>query len=149
MKPQLTTCGSIAALLLAMQAPAVAEQQQERPLATDIETPDPLLIDTDPDKRNRQYGEKDIYISGEGDRQNQLVKPDPLEKALDEKKEGGAPSGDIKVMPRETTEEDKAIETPDRLLKTIRDGANGNTGNNDGGNHGDLVTPDPLLDSVN
>ncbi len=146
MKTLLAVCFSIA-VVAAGSGTAVLAQEERPPLAEEIETPDLLIRAVDPEKRNEQYGEEDIYISGEGAKQNQLVTPDPLQRTLDsEAVESASPREDIKLKHRNPTEEDKAIETPDRLLKTLKDSV---TGNDDESKKEDLVTPDPLMDNVN
>ncbi|VAW83324.1 hypothetical protein MNBD_GAMMA13-2010 [hydrothermal vent metagenome] len=147
MKTPLAICLSITVLATGSLAPVFA-QDERQPLADDIETSDQLIRSVDPSKRNRQYGEKDIYISGEGAKQNQLVTPDALEQSLDTQTQAADTADtrkDVKLKPREVTEEDKAIETPDRLLRTLRKNVTGG-GNK---NRNDLVTPDPLMDNVN
>ena len=136
----------IATALFFSMSQQVANAGDDYPLGDDIETPDTLLQAAEPDKKKVVYGEDNIVIFGDGDKQNDIIKPDPILSTVNTEKPSS--SKDIKLQLGNVTEEDKAIEHDDQLLKTtdkkksVKKGSGSEKQN-------ELEMPDPLLDSVN
>jgi hypothetical protein len=126
----------IAAILSISSVPVSASDKGT--LADDLEMPDPLLGTTDPDKKKKIYGEEKIVISGDGAKNNEIIKPDPLLKTVEDKTESTAK--DIELKSVLVTEDDQAIEPEDQLLKTTK---KKKSSKND-----ELEMPDPLLDNM-
>jgi len=120
---------------------------QDTNLADDIENPDSLEKIVSPEKKNAQYGESNIVISGDGDKHNEIVTPDPLESSVSKKHDDKAHAKSIKLQPREVTEDDKAIESPDPLLRTTQPKKKASRSSSQ--RNSDLETDDPLLDNMN
>lgn len=115
-------------------------------LRDEIETPDTLLQAAEPDKKKVVYGEDNIVISGDGAKQNDIIKPDPILSTVNTEKPSS--SKDIKLQLGNVTEEDKAIEHDDQLLKTT-DKKKSVKKSSKSDSQKELEMPDPLLDSVN
>ncbi len=115
-------------------------------LGDDIEKPDTLLEAANPDKKETVYGEDNIVISGDGAKQNDIIKPDPILNTV--KTKTTKPNKDIELKSESATEKDKSIEHDDQLLKTTikKDKVNKS---NQSDKQNDLEMPDPLLDNVN
>ncbi len=130
------------ALLLAVSSVS-AYANDELLLGDDQEMPDPLLQMSDPDKNKVHYGDENIVISGDGAKNNAIIKADPLLTTIENKKK--STEKDIKLKDVVVTEQDKAIEYDDLLLKT----ADGDSANKKQKKNDELEMPDPLLDSFN
>jgi len=146
MKTQKPLYFTIVLFFAMSQGSALASDAQE--LADDIEKPDTLLQATQPGLKKLSYGEEKIVISGEGDKNNDIVTPDPLEKTVRNKEKKSAVSKDFELKVGNITEEDKALEHADPLLGTTNKKAVKKLSNPSGKND-DLEMPDPLLDSIN
>jgi len=147
MKTQKPVYFAIALFFTMHHSSAMAKDEVNR--ADDIEMPDTLLQTTDPDKQKTCYGEEEIVISADGAMDNAVVKPDPLESSFNDKDKKAGALKDIELKSEDATEEDKAIEHPDPLLKTTKDKNTVKKNNNKPSQHDDLEMPDPLLDNIN
>ncbi len=131
----------------------LAEAGDGSRLADEIETPDALLQTTDEEKRRTRYGDEDIYISSEGDKENAIVKPDPLERMLDQPGARRRGDGDIRLKFEPEGElADKSIEHPDPILSapgSAKSGQKQKDRKRSRDRDDELETPDPLLDNMN
>ena len=118
---------SVIALLFALFALSV-NATQRAPLADDVETPDPLVIKVDQEADKKRYGEEKIFIQRGGEGSSAQETPDPLERGLEKKETGKAEQ----IYPSKPAEGEVDKKTPGQLEK----------------NMDSLITPDPLLDSV-
>ncbi|VAW55889.1 hypothetical protein MNBD_GAMMA07-983 [hydrothermal vent metagenome] len=112
-------------------------------LGDDLETPDTLLQTTTPDKHPSSAGDSNIVISSGGAARNEIDTPDPILSTVKSKQ--SSVSKDFKVESRKVTEDDKALESPDPLLKTAKAGYLSKKAEKQNA----LEMPDPLLDSMN
>ncbi|HEB67855.1 MAG TPA: hypothetical protein ENI93_07900 [Gammaproteobacteria bacterium] len=147
MKTRMTLYAALVLSGLGGQFAALGDSRPE--LADEIETPDALLRSTDEKERKEQYGDEDIYISSEGEKENAIITPDPLERSVGS---GERPEGDIRLRLEPSLDEsDKAIEHPDPLLKTpkARGDNKPKSGRPSKDKRDELETPDPLLDNMN
>jgi len=90
-------------------------------LADEVETPDVLIQETDTNAKKVKYGDKDISISPDGEKNKKQITPDPLEKLLMPDKDTGESAqkeiknNKIKSTPKKTNADDEIL-TPDPLL---------------------------------
>ena len=110
--------------------------QDDSQLATDVETPDVLIQDTDEQKKKQRYGDKDIKLSPDGRKDNAQITPDPLEKLItpkDKLEEADAQKSEKYLQKKKAVK--AAIEKSSKAKKPSA---------ND-----EILTPDPLLDILN
>ncbi len=123
-------------------------------LGDDIETPDTLLQTAYPDAQKTSSGDGNIVISSGGAKNNEINTPDPILSTVKVKE--SSVSRDFKVKSRIVTEDDKALESIDPLLKTTKTSSTRKTGSAKPGyldkkskDQDSLEMPDPLMDSMN
>ncbi len=110
----------------------------QKPLADDIETPDSLLLTTDPNGQEKQYGSERILIQKGGAKDDRQRRPDPLESSLEPPKVDDQGQEIELFDPSPRTDGDRES-TEARKRGFIEREKKGRM---------DQITPDPLLDSV-
>jgi len=110
--------------------------QDDSQLATEVETPDVLIQDTDEKKKKQRYGDKDIKLSPDGRKDNAQITPDPLEKLLTPKEKLDAE--DRQKLEKHLQKKKAVKATTEKPSKAKKPSAND-----------EILTPDPLLDILN
>ncbi len=122
-------------------------------LADDLETPDTLLQTANPDAHKPSSGDGNIVISSGGAKNNDIDTPDPILSTVKVKE--SSVSKDFKVKSRKVTEDDKALESVDPLLKTTKSSSTKSSSSKSSyldkksKDQNSLEMPDPLMDSIN
>jgi len=94
-----STIALLFAIPLAINTASISAGEEH--LVDDQENPDQLQKIVDPEEKNARYGESNIVISGDGDKHNEIVTPDPLESSVSKRHDEKAHAKSTKLQPHE------------------------------------------------